>query len=358
MHTLTAAVVAAGAQGRVHINGYEHIDGVRVVGVADVDLAVANETAAAARDTPSAFARWEDLLDAGPIDLLSVCTPPAFHHDIVLAAIDHGVRAIHSEKPIALTYGQAREMSDHAREGGVLLTINHQRRFENLYREARQAIVAGLLGTVTDVEGYCANLFDWGSHLVDLVLFLTGDTKPAVVFGQIEVATRRHIYGALAETASVSQLHWTSGLNATILTGRDLGKLSLVGNTALVLNGEHGRMIIADGVADIRLFDGTTRRIESKVDPEFQREFGGVDHTIIQATADALADLAECLTTGRTPVLDISHGLAAAEIIFATYESSARRSPVTLPLDTDDNALVRGIEKGFWVPEGESFGTY
>ena len=358
MPALTAAVVAVGSQGRVHVNGYEHIEGVRLVAVADVDLAQAESVAAGARDKPRAFSRWEELLDSGPIDLLSVCTPPAFHYDIVMSAIEHGVRAIHSEKPIALSYGEARAMAARARERGVLVTINHQRRFENLYREARQLIVDGALGELTTLEGYCANLFDWGSHLVDLLLFLTGDFKPDVVFGQIDVATRRFIYGALAETASVTHLHWNTGLNATILTGRDLGMLSVVGNTALVVNGTRGRMLIADGVAELRFFDGSCRRIQSRVDPEFQLEMGGVDHTIIQATADALADLVDCLTSGRTPVLDIAHGLAAAEIIFSTYESSARRGPVVLPLTVDDNALTAGVEKGTWVPVGESFGTY
>jgi len=31
---------------------------------------------------------------------------------------------------------------------------------------------------------------------------------------------------------------------------------------------------------------------------------------------------------------------------------------VRLPLDTTDNALLRGIELGYWTPQGESFGTF
>jgi len=56
---------------------------------------------------------------------------------VVRRAVDAGVRAIHCEKPMALSYGDALDMHDYTRANGVLLTINHQRRFETLYRAPR-----------------------------------------------------------------------------------------------------------------------------------------------------------------------------------------------------------------------------
>jgi predicted dehydrogenase len=207
------------------------------------------------------------------------------------------------------------------------------------------------------MEGYCGNLFDWGSHVLDLLLYFTDDVAPESVFGQIDVEERRHIYGALTETASVTHLHWADGVNATVFTGRGPGHLARFGDNGIVLHGSAGRILIAGGVACVQPFAAPERRIESAVDPRFQVAMGGVDPAIIQGTAEAVADLVHALSEGRRPVLDSRRGLAAAELAFATYESSARRGSVRLPLEATDNALLRGLELGFWEPHGESFGT-
>jgi UDP-N-acetylglucosamine 3-dehydrogenase len=255
-----------------------------------------------------------------------------------------------------MTYAGARRMHEAARDGGTLLSINHQRRWDPVYRGARDAIRAGEIGEVESLEGYCANLFDWGSHLVDLILFFCEDECPAQVFGQIDVAERRHVYGALIETASVTYLHWADGRNAAVFTGRP-NHLTRVGHTLLTVQGTDGRLEVTSAGATVRRFDGGCRVISPVLDPEHDVALGGVEPAIIQATALALEDLVQCLETGRQPLLSSAHGLNAAEIIFATYESSATRRPVDLPLGPVDNPLHRGLELGYWSPVGESYGT-
>lgn len=48
----------------------------------------------------------------------------------------------------------------------------------------------------------------------------------------------------------------------------------------------------------------------------------------------------------------------AAEVIFATYESSRSRRRVPMPLNPVDNALLSGLAQGFWRPTGEQRSTY
>jgi UDP-N-acetylglucosamine 3-dehydrogenase len=357
MQPQTAAVIAVGSQGRVHLHALGQRADVAVVAVADPDRELAERVAAAA-GVPAVYPDHRALLAAERIDILSVCTPPGLHRGIVEDAVAAGVRAIHCEKPVALTFGDVRAMRDLCRERGVQLTINHQRRFETVYRDVRDVIAAGGIGRLTMLEGYCANLFDWGSHVLDLLLFLGGDDAPETVFGQIDVDTVRRIYGAIAETASVTRLHWADGRNAMVVTGRGPAHLAVGTDTGIVLHGTEGRIEIAHSRAVVRTFDGTVRELESRVEERNRVDLGGADATIIQATSDGIADLVEALRDGREPELDIRHGMAAAELIFATYESSARRGSVRLPLETDDNALLRGIAEGFWTPVGETVGTF
>jgi predicted dehydrogenase len=357
MQPQTAAVIAVGSQGRVHLHGYRQRPDVAVVAIADPDRELA-ESVAADAGVPAVYADHRELLAAERIDILSICTPPGLHRAIVEDAVAAGVRAIHCEKPVALTFGDVRGMRDLCREHGVQLTINHQRRFETVYRDVRDLVAAGGIGRLTLLEGYCANLFDWGSHVLDLLLFLSGDDAPETVFGQIDVDTIRRIYGAVAETASVTHLHWADGRNAVVFTGRGPEHLAVGPDTGIVLHGTQGRIEIADSHAVVRTFDGASREFRSRIEERNRVDLGGADATIIQATTEAIADLVEALREGREPALDARHGVAAAELIFATYESSARRGSVRLPLQTDDNALLRGISQGYWTPVGETTGTF
>lgn len=352
---LTAAVIASGAQGRVHANGYAIQPGVRLAAVADVDHELARRLAD--EHGATAYSDYRALIDEVRPDLLSVCTPPAFHRDVVEYAIRNGVRGIHCEKPIALTWDDAREMVGLAAEHGVAFSINHQRRFDVLHRAVRDAIVSGEIGDVVGLEGYCANLFDWGSHTVDLMFFYLGDVPAEAVLGALDVSARKRVYGALTETAAVSHIRYRNGVNGIVITGRDYEPLSPLGGNGLLVHGRTGRIEVFGDVATVRSASGT-RTIHADVDDAFRLEMGGVNHAIIQGTARALAELAAVVEGGGELTLDARHGLAAAEVVFATYESSARRGRVELPLETPDNALVRGLELGYWSPTDEIVSTF
>ncbi len=64
-----------------------------------------------------------------------------------------------------------------------------------------------------------------------------------------------------------------------------------------------------------------------------------------------IADVVDCLATGREPELGAKNALQSTELIFAAWESSRRRGRVDLPLDVDDNPLVEMIESGALKPQ-------
>ncbi|MFS0894563.1 Gfo/Idh/MocA family protein [Microbacterium sp. 179-I 3D3 NHS] len=352
----TAAVVGAGAQGRVHAHGIALLPGLRLVGVADIDGRAASELAL--EHGARAHTDVETMLDAEPIDLLSICAPAAAHRSIVDAALARGVRAIHCEKPMALTFGDARHLVAASAAAGAVLTINHQRRFDRMHRAVRELVRAGAIGDPVGAQGYCANLFDWGSHIVDLLRFHLGDPEAVSVLAQIDVAARKRVYGALTETASVVRVRFGDAVEAIIVTGRDQEPLHARGDTGIVLQGTAGRVEIFGGRAVVHGDGREAVEVRESVDPAFHLDGSPVDPAIVEQTALALADLVRAVETAGEPVLDARHGLAAAEIIFAAYESSVRRGLVPLPLDVFDNPLQRGLDLGLWAPEYEIVSTY
>jgi predicted dehydrogenase len=359
MNGYRAAVIAAGAQGRVHASGYRADDRVRLVAVADVNREAAVELAAEF-GIESVFADYREMLATTRPDIVSICTPPSFHLDAVTAAVEAGVRAIHCEKPIALSYYDALRMQAIADDAGVQLTLNLQRRFEPVHRFAREQLATGALGDVVSIEGYCPNLLDWGSHILDLILFYRGDAAADWVIGQIDVTTNRYVYGAFVETSSLTQVAWADGVRATVATGREPATpvLNLENNLGLIVQGTRGRLVVRGSECVVRRFGAPDLRFASPFATDPAQWDRGIDPAIFACTAAAIADLVDGLDTGSEPELSGRRGLAGAELIFATYESSRSRRRVALPLDRHDNALLTGLEQGMWSPTGELRSTY
>jgi UDP-N-acetylglucosamine 3-dehydrogenase len=354
----TAAVIAAGSQGRVHAAGYRS-NGIDLIGVADPDTALAAELAADL-DIPNVYAGYEELLAERVPDFLSVCTPPAFHRAVIESAVAAGVRAIHCEKPIATSYGDVLDIQRIAADAGVQLTFNLQRRFEPVHRFAREQIAAGAIGDIVSIEGFCPNLPDWGTHIIDLIFFYLDDATPSWVMGQVDVATNRYVYGQFAETSSVTQVSWPSGIYATVYTGREpqTPVLNLANNTGLIVNGTAGRIESRGSQCLVHRFGEQDILFPTPFSTDSASWERGVDPAIIACTAEAISDAAAALEAGTEPTLSARRGVAGAEIIFATYESSRSRARIALPLESRDNALLDGMERGFWSPVGEQRSTY
>jgi UDP-N-acetylglucosamine 3-dehydrogenase len=358
MGSHAVAVVGAGSQGRVHATGYAAL-GERLVGVVDLDVSAA-EGLAAELGIPYASGDVEGMLRATRPEVLSICTPAPSHLETVRLAVAAGVRAIHCEKPFALSYGEAVEMERIAREAGVALSVNLQRRFDPVFRFARERIDAGAIGDVTTIEGYCPNLADWGSHILDLILFYRGDARPEWVIGQIDVTVNRRVYGVPAETSSLTQAHWADGVSAYLATGRAPQTPALHRGLSLgvIVHGTEGRIEVDGSRCLVRRF-GAADEVRTRADDTDPAGWDrGVDPAITAATRLALADLIAALDAGREPELTAARALAGAELVFGTYESSRSRRRVELPLDRDDNALFYGLEHGFWAPSGEQNASY
>lgn len=359
MSSYTAAVIAAGSQGRVHARGYAADARVRLVAVADVNRVAAVELAAEL-GSPAVYEDYRVLLAAERPEFVSVCTPPAQHLDVVRAAVAAGAKAIHCEKPIALSYGDALEATRLATDAGTQLTFNLQRRFDPVHRFARTQLAAGVLGDVVSIEGYCPNLADWGTHIIDLVFFYLGDAPAQSVTGQVDVSVNRYVYNAFAETSSLTQVRWADGVSAVIATGREpqTPVLNRENNLGILVQGTEGRIDVRGARCVVRRFGREDLVFETPFDTDSARWDRGVDPAITACTAEAISDAITSLAAGTEPVCAAAHALAGAEVIFATYESSRSRRRVELPLEQLDNALIAGIEAGFWHPVGELRSTY
>jgi predicted dehydrogenase len=185
-----------------HIPAYKKLaDDVEIVSVADI-LPERAEAVARASDVPHAYADWRRMLEEQELDLVTVCTPNAYHAEQTIAALKSGAHVL-CEKPVAVSHAQATAMFRAAEEAGRALIIGQCLRFYGDSQAARQIAEAGRLGDVYYAETSCMRrrgipkwgqfhmkehsgggpVYDLGVHALDLLFWMMGNPKVVSVSG-------------------------------------------------------------------------------------------------------------------------------------------------------------------------------
>lgn len=328
---------SAGATGfgmaHMHAEGYRASPDTRLVAVADIDP----DNASAFQQRHGVDAMYQDyraMLAQERLDIVSICTWPRLHAEMVVACAESGVRAIHCEKPMAPTFGEAKRMVAVCEASGAQLTFNHQRRFGAPFQTTRNLLRAGAIGTLRRMEATCDDLFDWGTHWFDMLFFFNNETPVEWVIGQVDMRDARTIFGMTVEGQGISQFRFANGVTGMVLTGA-----SAPDPLVIRLYGDNGMIEIgASDDAPLRLWNGDASGWQTIE----------VDEGLHDAACHtrAVLDLIDALKTGREPELSARRALRAAELIFATYESSRRRGRVDLPLTIDDSPIATLMASG------------
>ncbi|MDP6041248.1 MAG: Gfo/Idh/MocA family oxidoreductase [Candidatus Latescibacteria bacterium] len=165
-----------------HAGCYDYCDRTRIVAAAD--RSDERRQAFGVRWDVSGsglYANWQEMLDAKDLDIVSVCTYPIPHRDMVVAAAQSGVKAIFCEKSMAVTLREADEMIDVCQKNNVKLSINHGRRWDWQYRKIKELIDQQVIGSLQAMAlQYRAGLANNGTHYFDMLRFFAGDVAWAM----------------------------------------------------------------------------------------------------------------------------------------------------------------------------------
>ncbi len=162
--TVGFGVVGTGVIFRDHAAALRHLGGAaRLVGVAELDEGRRTDATSMAY-APVACKDYHDLLKRDDIDVISVCTPPAYHGQVVIDALDAGKYVV-CEKPLAQTLEAADRIIEHAKKYPGKLSTVFQLRYEPEMRRIKWLLDSGHLGKL--VYAHCsrrANLVGTGGE--------------------------------------------------------------------------------------------------------------------------------------------------------------------------------------------------
>jgi predicted dehydrogenase len=209
---LRLAIAGCGVAARIHLDRLLALDAVNIVGCADPDLpsakALADRAAHGGRSSQGpasvpAFTDHRELFYQEAPDAVAVFTPHLAHYRVTMDALQRGCH-VFIEKPLSTNVQEAADIVNLARGRQLKVGVGHQFRLCPSLIEARRRLESGAIGPLRLVTAILARpwvaaldreesqwrfelkaagggiLADAGDHLIDALLWTTGQVASAV----------------------------------------------------------------------------------------------------------------------------------------------------------------------------------
>lgn len=189
--------VGIGGMGNTWLNAVHESPHVEFAALVEIDdgIAAAQVSRYGLGDVPG-FKSLRDALASVDADGVIDVTPPRFHEEVSVTAMEAGVPVL-SEKPLADTFESAQRIVDKANQTGILHMVAQNYRYRSPIQTLKSALNSGKMGTVgsASVEFFRGPHFggfreempypliiDMSIHHFDLMRFLLG-SDPVSVYG-------------------------------------------------------------------------------------------------------------------------------------------------------------------------------
>ena len=333
-----AAIVGCGSIGQAHMQGYQRLDNVDIVAVAD-PLEPARNMYMNDYGIPQGYATVAEMLEKAQPDIVSVCV---WHllHDTVTAEVAAGpsVGGIICEKPMAIGMGRADAMVDACEANDVKLAISHQRRFTPGWERAKELVEDGAIGIPLRADLRVRDgLANWGTHSIDGARFILGDPVAEWVMGAVERTTDKHERDTAIEDSCMGLIHFGNSLQFFIQSdlwdrNSDAGKF--------FIRGTEGMLHVRETV--LKLFNADTggwKDIDLGL-KEGDQAIGG------NMNAAQTLELIEWIEGGSESRGSGRKARDTVEVMMAMYESARHNKVVHLPMQEKEYPLDLMIEEG------------
>lgn len=334
---LKGAMAGAGYFAQFHAEAWQRTVGARVEAVADPDVEKARAFAAQ-WGIERVYADTAEMLEREKPDFLDIVTGPETH--LELAKLGAAARVVViTQKPMAPTWEQSREMVECCEAAGVPLFVHENWRWQPWYREIHRLVSGGEIGNVFHlgfrmrngdgrgaepyrVQPYFVGMkrfliYETLVHFLDTFRFLGGE------FGEIYCHTSRVNPLIAGEDAAMIRIGFRSGAEGLIDANRisgpmplepTFGRLRMEGDLGMIEMDGEGRILVT-------LYGEKPREHVYRIPEEGYR--GDSIRALQQHFYDCLFYGRPCESEGRAY-------LKTVRAVFAAYESAEKNEVVKL----------------------------
>ena len=324
MAAIRIGVIGCGGIATHHVERLAKMRAVKVAALVDPNaesLSRLQERVAATRGLPT-FADYRKMLDKVKLDAVHINSPHTLHYPQITDSLDRGLHVL-TEKPMVCTVAHAQAVVRKAKQKKRVLLVSYQRHYAGPWRYARELVQKGALGSVQYVDAMLAQnwlpitstwrgdpalsgggqLNDSGSHLVDILLWITG-------LRVREVSAFIENRGARVDIDSAVAFRFEKDA---------VGTLSVLGASpgwreSLTIWGSKGVISLGPGPLTLQTYSGPAQDLTAKA-----KDRGNPDKNFI----DAILGRAENAAPGEC-------GLRVIELTEAAWRSAATGQTVTV----------------------------
>lgn len=294
------------------------------------------ERAARTHCVGTTFSDYRRLIEAVAPQLLTVATRTAGRAELIRYAADHGVRALHVEKPLCNSVRELEDLRRALARDDLYCTYGAIRRYFSIYQSARRLALSGDYGSLREIRVNMGRgmLYWTHPHSVDLILWVAGERAIEAVQARLAVVVHG---GSQVEILSDPYVESASIYFADGVAGH----ITQAGGSDLVLSCSEAEITVESDGRGIRV---AARRGE---DPYFAseswREPGAAADTA-QGTLAPISHLVRCLAgapgEGQLNELTKTHILEGQSLLFAMVQSHLEGSRLTEPAAVDPGITV------------------
>jgi len=202
------------------------------------------------------YKEYQELLTDPNVDAVQIHSPHTLHFQQAMDALAAGKHVL-LEKPMVTRAADAHTLIDAWQRSGRVMMISYQRHFQKEFRYARQVIQSGGLGEIQYVQAFQGQewlratrgswrqtqelsgggqINDSGSHLIDIILWVTG-------LRVREVSAFQEFFDTPVDINTAASIRFQNGA---------LGTLSVIGNAPrwwedITFYGSEGALYIRQG---------------------------------------------------------------------------------------------------------------
>ena len=195
MTKLKVGIAGVGFIGPAHIEALRRTPGIEVVSIFHpIENEVKDKAELLGID--NFYADFDEQISNDNLDCVHICTPNFLHYEMAKIALEAGIHVV-CEKPLATSISEAEELVSLAKQKGLVNAVHFNLRYYPIVRQMKRMREKGELGEVFSIIG--SYLQDWlfyntdynwrlepdqsgesraiadiGSHLMDLLEYVTG----------------------------------------------------------------------------------------------------------------------------------------------------------------------------------------
>jgi|YelNatPaOPRAMG01_1025707.scaffolds.fasta_scaffold00005_55 predicted dehydrogenase len=152
---IVVGFIGCGGMGRANIRYFKEQPDVEIAAVCDVYQPHLDQALALAGERAKAYRDFRRLLEQKDIDAVVISTPDHWHALQTILACQAG-KDVYVEKPLALTIVEGRRMVEYARRYNRVVQVGTMQRSGKHFQQAVKLVQSGILGKVTRVRTWTA----------------------------------------------------------------------------------------------------------------------------------------------------------------------------------------------------------